>query len=76
MEFRWEPYFHDPTIRRVAKVGVWLPVALVVWNGWRTHLWPTSDLLLSAAVVLASVAALGSRPVVRCDGCAYTANAS
>ena len=75
MEFRWEPFVHDPTVRRAAKVSIWFTAALLLWDGWSLRL-PTLDLLFSFVVIVTAIAVLGSKPVVRCDGCAYTVNAS
>ena len=76
MEFRWEPFIHDPTVRVAAKFVVFLPIALVAWKEWSARSLTATEVLLVGIAVFLAVAALGSKPVVRCDGCAYTTNAS
>ena len=57
---------------------MWFPVFLVLFDSYKGG-WSSPNLLVglvAGVVVLAALAALGSKPVLRCDGCAYTTDAS
>ena len=76
MEFRWERRVHDRTLRQLAwccPLAALIAVGVENWS--RTEI-PTTDTLLLLVIVLVAAFMLGSKPVVRCDGCAYTVDAS
>jgi hypothetical protein len=76
MEFRWEPFIHDRTVRAAARLGAFLPLGIVAWDGWALRSFHSTEMLLAWLAIFLAVVALGSRPVVRCDGCAYTVDGS
>jgi hypothetical protein len=76
LQFGWERWIHNQGTRTVIEAGMSLAAGLACWPGIFSDVWSTTNLLLATAIVLSGVMAVGSRPVLRCDGCAHTVGAS